>query len=418
MNLRSRFRTVSFAGLALLPLGLLLPLAAEEPRSDRVSMADGAAYDMKMSPSVISSRIYYEGSDTLGRVGNETILKRDILHQIRKFAYLEFLNQKENAPEEEKEKFDDSMREAMMREFLASDQIYTQILKDYICELLFYNDYVVSRSKSELEEQQKMLNRSFDTEYLPHLIEQMHCENQDELEKLFKETLDSSLDEERHLFFQQTISNGWVTYNLGTDQWEPTSHDLRRYYDKHRDEFKKPEQVRWKKMTVFFSNHPTREEAFEKIVYMGNAVQTAQKKGNQDEAFAKVARTDSEDIFASKGGECGWTQRGEVTSEVIDTALFSQDLPVGALSRILEDDQGLTIICVLERQKEDWTPFYEVQEELAKRIKEERRNSLKAKFEAKLAERFAVQIYKISSEERKMQFEAVSRNAVSATGRE
>lgn len=389
----------------------------EEPRAERVSMAAEPTYEMKISPPVMSSRIYYEGSETLGRVGHEAILKRDIFHQIRKYAYLEFLRQKDEASEEEKEKFNDQYAAAIRAEFLASPNIYSQVLEEYICQLLFYNDYTLSRSKEELEEQRKTLDKTFNTEYLPHLIEQMHCETQDELEDLFREQFESSLDEERRLFIQQTISSSWVAFNLGTDQWEPTSHDLRRYYENHRADYEKPEKARWQKMSVYFANHPTKQDAYAKIAYMGNAVKSAQSKEGQEAVFMKVAKTDSEDMFAAKGGQCGWTQPGKLSSVVIDQALFSDELPVGALSRILEDETGLSIICVLERQKQHCTPFVEVQEEIAEKLKEERQKTLKSKYEAELAKRFAVQIYKISPEERKSRFESVSGSAISATGR-
>ncbi|MGI5832023.1 MAG: peptidylprolyl isomerase [Thermoguttaceae bacterium] len=418
MKSKTRYPFPSLFIGAALSCGAIFPAVGEEPRTDRVSMAGDASYNIKLSPPVTSSRIYYEGSETLGRVGHEAILKRDIFHQIRKYAYLEFLKQKDRAPENERGKFNEEYCAAIRNEFLASDRIYSQVLEEYICQLLFYNDYIVSRSKDEIEEQKKILNKTFDSEYLPNLMEQMHCETQDELESLFKEKLESSLDEERRLFIQQTISGSWVAYNLGSDQWEPTSHDLRRYYEKHRDDYKKPEQVRWQKMSVYFSNHRTKEEARKKIAYMGNAVRSAVNRDGRGSAFAKVAHTDSEDIFAPKGGECGWTKRGEISSAIIDTALFSDDLPVGALSRIFEDEAGLSIVRVLERQKERLTPFVEVQEEIAEKIKEERQRSLKAKYEAELAKRFAVQIYKISPEDRKTRFEAISHNAVSATGRE
>lgn len=417
MGKTTRRTAAGLLGVFLFCAATFVSAQEDAPRADKVSMNDDGAYNMKISPSVMSSRIYYEGSETLGRVGHEAILKRDIFHQIRKYAYLEFLRQKDEAPEGEKEKFDEKYWNGLSREFLANERFYTQVLEEYICQLLFYNDYLMTRSKEEIEEQKKTLNKAFDGEYLTTLIEQMHCQTRDELEDVYKEKLESSLDEERRLFIQQTISSSWVAYNLGNDQWMPTSHDLRRYYERHRDEYRKEEKVRWQKMSVYFSNHPTREEAYSKIAYMGNAVKSAASREGQESAFAKVARTDSEDMFASNGGSCGWTERGKLSSAAIDQALFSDDLPVGALSRIIEDESGLSIICVLERQKEGWTPFIEVQEDIAKRIKDERLRSLKSKYEAELAKRFAVQIYKISPEERKMQFESTSRNAVSASGR-
>ena len=188
------------------------------PRADRVSMTGDGAYSMKISPPVMSSRIYYEGSETLGRVGHEAILKRDIFHQIRKYAYLEFLRLRDEAPEEEKGKFNDEYWAGLQNEFISNERFYTQVLEEYICQLLFYNDYLISRSKDEIEEQKKALNKAFDSEYLPTLIEQMHCQTQDELEDVYNERLESSLDEERRLFIQQTVSSSWVAYNLGTDQ--------------------------------------------------------------------------------------------------------------------------------------------------------------------------------------------------------
>lgn len=388
--------------------------AAKENRSSVPNFSS----DLKMSPPVFSSRIYYEGSETLGRVGNEAILKRDIFHQLKKFAYQEFIRQRQEAPEEEKGRFNDDYFKAIRNEFLNNEKIYAQILEAYICQLLFYNDYVVSRSKDEIEEQKKNLGKVFEGEYLPHLIEQLKCENRDELEEIFKEKIESSLEEEKRLFIHQTLGESWLTFNLGTDQWEPTSHDLRRYYESHLADYEQSEKVRWQKMTVYFANHPTREAAFDKIVYMGNAVQAAKSPEEQERLFAKVAKTDSEDLFAAKGGYCDWTAQGALSSEVIDNALFSDELPVRALSRILEDSGGLSIICVLERQRRHFTPFVEVQEEIVTKIKKERQKTLKVKYETELAKRFAVQIYKISPQERKSRLEVLSKEACSATGRD
>ena len=384
---------------------------------NRCGMAPNFSSDLKMSPPVFQSRIYYEGSETLGRVGHEMILKRDILHQLRKFAYLEFMRQRDEAPEKERNRFNDKYFEAIKNEFLANEKIYSQVLEEYICELLFFNDYVVSRSKEEIETQIKQLGKTFENEYMSHLLEQMKCENRDELEDIFKNKLESSLEEEKRLFITQTVSGSWVSYNLGTDQWEPTSHDLRRYYENHRSEYEQQERVRWQKMSVFFSNHPSKADAYDKIVYMGNAVQRAGNAKEREQLFAKVARTDSEDMFASKGGYCDWTQEGDVSSEIINNALFGDRLPVGAMSQILEDKSGLSIICVLERREHGFRPFVDVQEEIVEKIKDDRQKYLKAKYEKELAKRFAVQIYKISSEERRTQMEAMSHEAQSATGR-
>ena len=373
--------------------------------------------NLKISPPVFSSRIYYEGSETLGRVGQDPILKRDIFHQLRKFAYLEFINQREKAPAEARDQFNDQAFATIKEGFLANQKIYSQILEDYICQLLLYNDYVVSRSKEELEEQKKTLGKTFENDYLPHLQEQMKCESRQELEEIFKVKIESSLEEEKRLFIQQTLGSSWQEYNLDADHWEPTIYDLKRYYEDHKADYELSEKVHWLKMTVYFSNHATREEALDKIAYMGNAVRRATTIEEQTRLFAQVAKGDSEDIYGAKGGDCGWTTRGTLNSKVIEEALFNEELPVGAMSRIIEDGGAFSILCVLERQRKHFTPFVEVQEEVAQKLKEERKSSLKSKYEADLAKRFAVEIFNVSTEERQSQFQSTPRDSLSATGR-
>ena len=49
-----------------------------------------------------------------------------------------------------------------------------------------------------------------------------------------------------------------------------------------------------------------------------------------------------------EGGRYDWTTKGSLVSDVIDQAIFS--LPVGKLSRILEDEKGFHIVRVIERE--------------------------------------------------------------------
>ena len=84
MGKTTRRTAAGLLGVFLFCAAAFVSAQEDAPRADKVSMNDDGAYNMKISPSVMSSRIYYEGSETLGRVGHEAILKRDIFHQIRK----------------------------------------------------------------------------------------------------------------------------------------------------------------------------------------------------------------------------------------------------------------------------------------------------------------------------------------------
>ena len=374
--------------------------------------------DFNFSPSVLASRTYYEGAETLGRVGNEAILKRDILHQLKKYAFLEFNRMKKEAPPEAKAQFTEEAFEKYKNEFISREEIYSQVLDEYIRKLLFYNDYVISRSKEEVTEQKKNMAKAYEKDYLPHLMELMDCVDYQEMENIFKEKLQSSIEQEKRLFVQETLGSSWLEYNLGADQYQPTVTDLRRWYEAHLDRYARPERVRWQRMSVLFSNHSNRAEAMDKIVYMGNAVRVAENAQERQKLFSQVAAADSEDFFAQKGGDCDWSGRGELNSAVIEEAIFSEELPVGSLSRILEDKFGYTIVLVRAREQKHFTPFVEVQEEIRQAMKDERRASLKTQYEEALAKRFAVEIYRITPEERRRMIETARKEDRSATGRE
>jgi parvulin-like peptidyl-prolyl isomerase len=67
---------------------------------------------------------------------------------------------------------------------------------------------------------------------------------------------------------------------------------------------------------------------------------------------------------------------------VLNQALFS--LPVGQLSRILEDQSGFVIVRVLERKQAGARSFVDVQVEIRDRIKKEKVDREVKKYIAKL----------------------------------
>ena len=65
-----------------------------------------------------------------------------------------------------------------------------------------------------------------------------------------------------------------------------------------------------------------------------------------------------------------WTTQGSLASDEVDRFLFTA--PIGQLSPIIEDDRGFQIVRVVERKMAGRVPFTEVQQEIKKRIKDER----------------------------------------------
>ena len=115
-----------------------------------------------------------------------------------------------------------------------------------------------------------------------------------------------------------------------------------------------------------FSDFDSKEEAYRAIAQMGNSV----LRGTPLEV---VVRRESQGANAHDGGQYDWTTKGSLVSTVIDEAIFS--LPVGKLSRILEDDKGFHIVRVLERKDAGCVPFQQTQREIRETLKDQHRDT-------------------------------------------
>lgn len=366
--------------------------------------------------SNLMTRTYYDGAETIGRVGQVAILRRDVLHQIKKIAHMQYLAEIEKLPEEEREAHRQEYKEGYLNGFLNSDVAYSQVLDEHIRKLLFYNDYVVSRPKDQVKEQTTQLEKEFDTKYVPELENQFHCANLKELENYFETEIQTDFAQEKRIFIQQTLGELWMNFNLGEEDFTPTLVELRRYYDANRDDYKIAPKIKWQAMTVYYGAKRPKEDAKRKIVHMGNAVQNAAPQ-DREAVFAEVCRIDSEDAFAKDGGYRESSERGMLRSEKVEDAVFSDELPVGALSQIIDDQSSFTILRVVSREKERTRPFYEVQEEVRKKLVEDRTEAKKKQYEERLIERFSVEIYAVTKEERERLFRSADRRELSATGR-
>ncbi len=366
----------------------------------------------------LATKTYYDGAETIARVGHEAILRRDILHQIKKIAHSQYLEEIAKLPEEEREKHKKEYKEGILKQFLSSDALYSQILDNHIRKLLFYNDYIVSRPKEQVQEQSKQLEKEFFSKVVPQLEEEYSCNSVRDLEKYFEEEIGSNFEQEKRIFLQHTLGELWMGFNLGEEDFTPTLSDLKRYYEANLDEYRTQAQIRWQAMTVYFGVKRSKSDALRKLAHMGNAVQNASLK-DQESLFAQVCRVDSEDPFAERGGYRDWTSRGSLRSQVIEDAIFSDSLPVGVMSKILEDaDQGsLTIVRIVEREKERLKNFAEVQEEVREKLINDRKEAMEKKYEERLSERFSIEIYALTPEERERCFRSANRAETSATGR-
>lgn len=214
--------------------------------------------------------------------------------------------------------------------------------------------------KEGYERIMEKLGGIFEKEELPKLMERAGVAARAELEAKLRE-LGSSVERERAAFCERMLAQQWVRQQIDLEP-EITHQQMLDYYQQHREQFEYPARARWEMLLVRFDSYPSKAEAYRAIAAMGNAVLNG-------EPFAEVARRGSEGATAKDGGAYDWTTRGSLRSKIIDEAIFT--LPVGQLSRILEDERGFVIVRVIERQEAGRIPFEDAQAQIRQRLKQE-----------------------------------------------
>src|SRR5690606_6441175 len=116
----------------------------------------------------------------------------------------------------------------------------------------------------------------------------------------------------------------------------------------------------WEQITASWSNFGTRAEAVAALASWGDDVMLKKIP------FAQVAKAHSQEFAADEGGQHDWSTQGSLRSTKLEAALYS--IPIGAMSRIVEDEEGCHIVRVLEREEAVTTPFIDVQPEIKKAL--------------------------------------------------
>jgi len=125
--------------------------------------------------------------------------------------------------------------------------------------------------------------------------------------------------------------------------------EIQAYYDEHREEFDRPEQVRARQLVV-----ATEEE--------GQRILGLLRQGQK---FEELARRHSLSPDAEQGGDLGFFARGEMPPE-FDEVVFS--LPVGRLSDLVKSEYGYHLFLVEEHRQAKHLPLDEARETIRRSV--------------------------------------------------
>jgi peptidyl-prolyl cis-trans isomerase SurA len=140
--------------------------------------------------------------------------------------------------------------------------------------------------------------------------------------------------------------------------------EVKKYYEAHKSEFVRPEQVALREIFVSTEGKPETEiPALEK-----KAKEMLEKIRNGDD-FGEIARRHSDDETAKQGGELGVFERGKLSKEIED-AVFK--LQKNQLTDVIRTKQGFIFLQVLEHYPAGEQPLEKVDPEIMNRLYQER----------------------------------------------
>lgn len=160
--------------------------------------------------------------------------------------------------------------------------------------------------------------------------------------------------------FKNNIRTGLLTKKVISS--EVGSHinvpkeEIQKYYDEHKAEFMRPEQVVLRSIEI---NTAGKDEA--EVAELKKKADTALKRIQDGEDFGEIAKRFSDGSTAKQGGYLGEYKRGELSKELEDTVF---GMKKNGLTPVMETKQGFLIMQVLEHYDEGEQSLAKVENEI------------------------------------------------------
>jgi peptidyl-prolyl cis-trans isomerase SurA len=168
--------------------------------------------------------------------------------------------------------------------------------------------------------------------------------------------------------FKNNIRSGLLTKKvIGSEVGSHISvpkEEIQKYYDEHKQEFIRPEQVALRSIEVNTAGKDATE-----VADLKKKAETALKRIRDGEDFGEIAKRYSDGATAKQGGYLGQYKRGELSKELED-AVFK--MKRNDLTEVMETKQGFLIIQVLEHYDEGEQSLAKVENEINEKLYEKR----------------------------------------------
>jgi peptidyl-prolyl cis-trans isomerase SurA len=164
--------------------------------------------------------------------------------------------------------------------------------------------------------------------------------------------------------FKNNIRNGLLTKKvIGSEVGSHISvpkEEIQKYYEEHKAEFVRPEQIALRSIEVNTAGKDTTE-----IADLKKKADTALKRIQDGEDFGEIAKRYSDGATAKQGGYLGIYKRGELSKELEDTVF---KMKRNDLTAVMETKQGFLIMQVLEHYDEGEQSLAKVENEINEKL--------------------------------------------------
>jgi peptidyl-prolyl cis-trans isomerase SurA len=143
-----------------------------------------------------------------------------------------------------------------------------------------------------------------------------------------------------------------------------SNEDAKKYYEEHKSEFVRPEQVALRAIEL-----KTEDKTPAEVADIRKKADDIYKLLNDGADFSEMAKRRSDGATAQQGGYLGVYKRGELSKELEDKVF---NMKRNEITPVIETKQGFLILQVLEHFTEGEQPFDKVQSEIMDRLYSQR----------------------------------------------
>jgi peptidyl-prolyl cis-trans isomerase SurA len=136
--------------------------------------------------------------------------------------------------------------------------------------------------------------------------------------------------------------------------------EVQKYYEEHKQEFIRPEQVVLRSIEV---NTAGKDET--EVAELKKKAETARKRVQDGEDFGEIAKRYSDGSTAKQGGYLGTYKRGELSKELEETVF---KMKRNDLTEVMETKQGFLVMQVMEHYEEGQQPLSKVENEISDKL--------------------------------------------------